>query len=83
MGYDAKMAFYLSTINILRKRRRLIWVDETVFSPRGWKKMAFSSKGRNINVEGNARSDGCEAVVAAIDTKDGLVHYLQKKKSIK
>ena len=77
------MAFYLSTIKTIRKRRRLIWVDETVFSPRGYKKMAYSSKGKNINVEGNAKSDGCEAVVAAISADDGLVHFLQKKKSIK
>ena len=45
--------------------------------------MSFSAKGKNINVEGNAKSDGCEAVVAAIDSKVGLVHYLQKKRSIK
>ena len=45
--------------------------------------MAFSNKGMNINVSNTAKYDGCEAVVAAIDAKQGLVHYMQKKKSIK
>ena len=60
----------------------MVYIDEVIFNGRTFKQMAFSNRGVNINVSNSAKYDGCEAVVAAIDERQGLIHYMQKKKSI-
>ena len=61
----------------------LVFCDECLFNGKQLPNAAWSSKGENLQQQHMRKFEPCMAVVAAISSERGLIHYLMREKSIK
>ena len=59
----------------------LIFVDESIFKPRDFRKRAYMSKYENVNFNVPRSQESALAVVAAISKFRGLIHYQIRERS--
>lgn len=65
------------------EHRKIIYVDEAVFSFKTFKTNAWASPYTNLKIDNSKIRLTAQALVAGISEDKGLEHYLLNKKSIK
>jgi len=65
-----------------KEERRMLYIDEVVFSQATTLQKAWAAKGENIEVRDKRNLLETQAVIAAISVEAGLEAFLVKKRSI-